>query len=327
MDENNTQLRDFFDFAVAISLPLPQGDSLLLQVEQSHYTFYLNQQIVEQIQQAKNTGTSLNIPPKILLPLWYYSCFSYNFVPIGEVENTNNQPVTKSYIGFILNILKAFGNKSLQKKASLPVGFTFTSYYQPEPFPTDDHIQKKRVLQSVVLFHGDILHKIQEDFLYNNLDFQKIASAHYWLTEQILSALRSKLNLLVWELSALVTSYFFTWNIFNLKLAYLDRNILVFVLIWLFLTIILASTRYFISKELREESSIKYQYLNLASWAITCVIPILFLTSFSISRNLVNIITVLSPLVASFIPIVARRILNFILPRLAKFVIRRILSV
>jgi hypothetical protein len=326
MDENNTQLRDFFDFAVAISLPLPQGDSLLLQVEQSHYTFYLNQQIVEQIQQAKNTGTSLNIPPKILLPLWYYSCFSYNLVPIREVENTNNQPVTKSYIGFILNILKAFGNKSLQKKASLPVGFTFTSYYQPEPLPTDDHIQKKRVLQSVVLLHGDILHKIQEDFLYNNLDFQKIAYAHYWLTEQILIALRSKLNLLVWELSALVTSLLFTRDIFNLNLAYLDGNILVFILIWLLMTVVLASSRYFLAKQLRKNNSVKSQYLNWFSWVITCVLPVFFLSSFNISRNLFDIITVLSPLVAAFIPIGARRILSFILPRLVKFVIRRLLS-
>jgi hypothetical protein len=327
MDDDNIQKDNFADVAFSISLSIPQGDSLQLQVEQSHYNFYLNQQIVEQIQQAKNTGISLDIPPKVLLLLWYHSCFSYNFLPVTEGKNTDNKSVTQSYFVFVINILKAFGNKSLQQKASLPAGFTFTSYYQLESLPSTDYLQQDCVLQSVVLFHGDILHKIKQDFLQNNLDCHKIATAHYWLAEQILSALRSKLNLLVWELSALVTSFFFAWNIFNLKLAYLDRNILIFILIWLFLTVVLASARYFIAKELREDSSIKSQYLNWLSWGITCVIPILFLTSFSISRGLVNIITVLSPLIASLIPIGARRILSFILPRLAKFAMRRILSV
>ncbi|BCL35422.1 hypothetical protein [Nostoc sp. MS1] len=323
MDDDNIQTDNFADVAVSISLLIPQGDSLQLQVEQSHYTFYLNQQIVEQIQQAKNTGTALDIPPKILLPLWYYSCFSYNLVSIKEEKNTQSQPVTKSYIVFIINIFKAFWNKSLQQKVSLPVGFTFTSYYQSKPLSSTDYLQQDCVLQSVILFHGDILHKIKQDFLQNNLECQKIASAHYWLSEQILSALRSKLNLLVWELSALVTSFFFTWNI----LEYLNKNILVFILIWLFLTVVLASARYFIAKELRADRNIKFQYLNWLSWGITCVIPILFLTSFSISRGLVNIGTFLSPLIASLIPIGARRILSFTLPRLAKFMMRRILSV
>jgi hypothetical protein len=327
MDDDNIQTDNFADMKVAISLPIPQGDSLQLQVEQSHYTFYLNQRIVEQIHQAKNTVISLEIPLKILLPLWYYGCFSYNLVPIKEEGNTNNQPVTKSYIGFVIDILKAFRNKSLLKKASLPAGFTFTSYYQPEPLASTDYLQKDCVLQSVVLFHGDILHKIQQDFLQNNLNCQKIASAHYWLTEQILRALRSKLNLLVWELSALVTSFFFTWNILSLKLVYLDRNILVFILIWLFFTVLLASVRYFVAKKLREDTSIKSQYLNWFSWGITCVIPVLFLSSFSISRGIVHTTTVLSPLVASLIPIAARRSLNFILPRLVRLVIRRLLSV
>lgn len=322
MDDDKKQINNSADVAVAISLPIPQGDILQLQVEQSHYTFYLNQQIVEQIQQAKNTGSSLDIPPKLLLSLWYYTCFSQNFVPVSKRKDTKNQPVNKSYIFFVVNILKALRNKSQHKQITLPAGFTFTSYYQPEQFSAGDYPQQDCVLQSVVLLHGDIFHKVKQDFLLDNLDSQKIISAHYWLTEQILAALRSRLNLLVWELSSLVASLLVTWNIFELKIFYLPNNIIIFVLIWLVLTILLASIRYFSAKQLRAVNSIKSQYLNWLSWGITCVIPIVFSTIFSIGRGIIHPNTVLLPLFAPLIPIAAKRSLNFILPRLIRFAVR-----
>jgi len=325
MDDDNIQTNNCADVAIAISLPIPQGDILQLQVEQSHYTFYLNQQIVEQIQQAKDTGTSLEIPLKLFLSLWYYTCFSYNFVPVSEGKEITNKPVTKSYTIFVVNILKAFWNKSLLNNTSLPAGFTFTSCYQQGQFSSADDHQQGFVLQSVVLFHGDILHKIKQEFLQYNLDCHKIISAHYWLTEQILGALRSRLNLLVWELSSLVTGFLFTDNLFDLNIPYLQNNTIFFIVIWLVLTISLASARYLFAKQLRGFNSIKHQYLNWFSWGITCIIPIFFFTSFSISRGIIPLITVLLPLIALFMPLIAQRSLIFILPRLGRFVVRRLL--
>lgn len=325
MDEDNIQINNITDVAVAISLPIPQGDILQLHVEQSHYTFYLNQQIVEQIQQAKNTGISLDIPLKFLLHLWYYTCFNYNLVPTSEGKGTTSKPVTKSDNIFVVNILKAFWDKSLEKNTTLPAGFTFTSYYQQEQFFAADSPQKDCVLQSVVLFHGDILHKIKRDFLEYDLDCQKVVSAHYWLTEQILGALRSKLNFLVWELSSLVTSGFLTWNIFELSVSYFGINIITFIVIWLLLTISIAFSRYFIANQLRSGNSIKYQYLNWLSWGISSILPTIFLIIFSIGRGKIYISTVLLSLSAPLMPIVAKRSLNFILPRLLRFVVRRLI--
>lgn len=325
MDDDNIQTNNYADVAVAISLPIPQGDILQLQVEQSHYTFYLNQQIVEQIQQAKITGVSLDIPPKLLLSLWYYACFNHNFVPASKGKDINNKSVTKSYTLFLVNILKAFGNKSLQKTTNLPTGFTFTSCYQQEEFSVADSFQEDCVLQSVVLFHGDILHKIKRDFLQYNLDCQKVISAHYWLTEQILGGLGSSLNLLVWELSSLVTSVFLTWNIFDLNIPYLSRNIIIFILIWLLLTILIASNRSFFANRLREDKSINNPYWNRLSWWISGILPTIFLIIFNIGRGTIYISTVLLSLSAPLMPIIAKLILNFILPRLGKFVLRRLI--
>ncbi|HEY9804393.1 MAG TPA: hypothetical protein V6D25_28935 [Leptolyngbyaceae cyanobacterium] len=325
MDDDNIQTNNFADVAVAISLPIPQGDILQLQVEQSHYTFYLNQQIVEQIQQAKITGISLEIPPKLLLSLWYYACFNHNFVPASKGQDNTNKSVTKSYTLFVVNILKAFWNKSLQKTTNLPAGFTFTSYYQGEEFSVADSPQQDCVLQSVVLLHGDILHKIKRDFLQYNLDCQKVISAHYWLTEQILGGLRSSLNLLVWELSSLVTSLFLTWNIFDLNIPYLRINIIIFILIWLFLTILIASARYFFANRLREDNSINNQYWHRLSWWISGILPSIFLIIFNIGREKIYISTVLLSLIAPLMPTVAKLSLNFIVPKLGRFVVRRLI--
>ncbi|MBD2342936.1 hypothetical protein [Anabaena subtropica] len=326
MDDDNIQTNNLADLTVAIALQIPQGTSLQLQVNQTHYSFYLNQQVVEQIQQAKNTGIPLDIPPKVLIPLWYYTCFSHNVVPTDEAEITS-KVVTKSYIIFLVNILKAFGNKSLQKNTTLQPGFTFTSYYQLEQLPSVNDYKQDRVLQSVVLFHGDILHKIKWDFIQNNLDCQKIIAAHYWLTEQILSALRSKLNLLVWEISSLVTSGFLTWNISKLDLLYLGSNIIFLIILWLVITVVFISVRYVFVKQLQKNTTIKYQYLNWLSWGITCIIPILSLTIFSMSKGMIHTSTVLLPFIPPLIPLVAKRSLNFILPLLGKLMIRRLLSV
>ncbi|MBD2499439.1 hypothetical protein [Anabaena azotica] len=325
MDNDNIQTNNFTDVAVAISLPIPQGDILQLQVEQSHYTFYLNQQIVEQIQQAKITGISLEIPPKLLLSLWYYACFNSSFVPVSKGQDNNNKSLTKSYTFFVVNILKAFWHKFLQKNITLAAGFTFTSCYQREELSVADPLQEDCILQSVVLFHGDILHKIKRDFLQYNLDSQKIISAHYWLTEQILAGLRSSLNLLVWELSSLVTSVFLTWNIFDLNIPYLRRNIITFILVLLFLTISIASSRSLFANRLREDKSINNQYWHRLSWWISTILPTISLIIFNIGREKIYISTVLLSLITPLMPIVAKLSLNFILPRLGRFVVRRLI--
>ncbi|MBH8574248.1 hypothetical protein I8752_14720 [Nostocaceae cyanobacterium CENA369] len=80
------------DAAISLILQVPQGDRFEIQVKESQYNLYLSETIVKQIQQAQKTGSTLYIPPSLLIPLWYYTCISYNFVPENEEGITVKQP-------------------------------------------------------------------------------------------------------------------------------------------------------------------------------------------------------------------------------------------
>ncbi|WP_375469407.1 hypothetical protein [uncultured Nostoc sp.] len=87
MNADITKINNQADVALSLFLQVPQGDRFELKVEQSQCRFYLNETVVEQIQQAQKTGVSLYIPSKLIIPLWYYACFSSNVV-FGKKEIT-----------------------------------------------------------------------------------------------------------------------------------------------------------------------------------------------------------------------------------------------
>ena len=312
MEDNKIQTNNPADAIIAISLQIPQGNILQLHVEQNDYSFYLNQQVVEQIQEARNKGISNEIPPKLLLPLWYCTCFSHNFVPTRKEEDGTRITVTKSYTIFLINILQAFWSKSLQKNTSLQPGFTFTSYYQQEQLQSVDAHKQERVLQSVVLFHGDILHKIKWDLLNNNFDCQKIVAAHYWLIEQILGALRSKLNLLVWEIAAIVPAGFLAYNSHSI-------NGLTSVITWIGATITIAFSRPILVKILRRFTTLKSENLDNWVWAIVCSVS--GIISHGVGE-LSNIYLLLLLILSWLTPEIVKRTLRYIWPLLGKFMIR-----
>jgi hypothetical protein len=190
-----------------------------------------------------------------------------------------------------------------------------------------DNYEQDCILQSVVLFHGDIIHKIQRDFIDNNANSSKIIAAHYWLTEQVLSSLRNRLNLLVWELSSLVAGYFYTWNLYSLKVPYLGNKILFFGLIGLGITVTIALSRSSLAGQLQKRTNISYKYLNWLSWGITCIVPIIFLITLSISQGMISINTVLLPFVPSVTPLVAKSFLGFFWRRVGKLIVRYVMSV
>ncbi|MBD2250368.1 hypothetical protein [Nostoc parmelioides] len=312
MEDNKSQTNNPVDVIIAIPLQIPQGNTLQLQVEQNDYSFYLNQQVVEQIQEAKNKGTTLEIPLKLLLPLWYYTCFSHNVVSTKKEKDATSITVTNSYTIFLINILQAFWSKSLQKNTSLQPGFTFTSYYQQEQLQSVDAHKQERVLQSVVLFHGDILHKIKWDLLNNNFDCQKIVTAHYWLIEQILGALRSKLNLLVWEIAAIVPAGFLAYSSHSV-------NGLTSIITWIGATITIAFSRPVLVKILRRFTTIKSENIDNWAWAIVCSVS--GIISHGVGE-LSNLYLLLLLILSWLTPEIVKPTLRYVWPLLGKFMIR-----
>ncbi|RCJ27115.1 hypothetical protein A6770_02855 [Nostoc minutum NIES-26] len=80
------------DTAISLILQVPQGDRFEIQIKESQYNLYLSETIVQQIQQAQKMGSTLYIPPSLLIHLWYYTCISYNVVPENEEGITGKQP-------------------------------------------------------------------------------------------------------------------------------------------------------------------------------------------------------------------------------------------
>lgn len=91
MNANITKTDNQGDVVLSLFLQVPQGDRFQLKVERSQCSFYLNETVVEQIQQAQKTGVSLYIPPKVIIPLWYYACFGNNVVFANKKEVTEKE--------------------------------------------------------------------------------------------------------------------------------------------------------------------------------------------------------------------------------------------
>jgi len=88
-------------------------------------------------------------------------------------------------------------------ESRLQSGLTFCTYYLRGGV-------EEALMRSVISTDGDIIHQIKSDCLERPKFCYTIASAHYWLIDQLLSQLRLrvllKVNLLSWALSILITA-------------------------------------------------------------------------------------------------------------------------
>ena len=304
--------RNQADVALSLSLQVPQGDRFELKVEQSQYSFYLNETVVEQIQQAQKTGVSLYIPPKLIIPLWYYTCFSKNDVPVNNKETTEKQFNQVFFVIVIVNIFKSFLSKTTESKITFQPGITFNSYYKEAQSASDSYEAQDIILQSTILIHGDIFHKIKWDFMENS-NCSIIVSAHYWLTEQILSSFRTNLNLLVWELASLLPAGLLVYNLYL-------PNWILSIFAWIGITILFVITRYVLVNQLQKRTYINSKFINRLIWTVISFIPSVVVgatTSFS------NVNALLLPFFSLISPKLAEYVLNFIGPRFGKLIIRR----
>jgi len=95
----------------------------------------------------------------------------------------------------------------------LQTGLTFYTYYWQDG-------SEEALMRSVIAIDGDILHQIQSGCLQEPQFCQQIASAHYWLIEQLLSQLRLgavvHLNSFAWVMSSVTTTPIAITNLENL---------------------------------------------------------------------------------------------------------------
>lgn len=307
------------DAAISLFLQIPQGDRLEIKIKESQYNFHLNETIVEQIQQAQKTGNSLYIPPSLLIPLWYYTCVSYNVVPKEQKSQIKNfkdsqtiQPLPIFYTSLIIKIVKIIFNKSFRQEIILQTEFTFNTYYsQEESAAIKD---EEPVLQSTIFFNGDVFHKIKKDFLETNLELSNIISAHYWLSEQVLSYFQTNLNLLVWEVATFVPAGFLAHNLY-------PQNWALSIVAWIGATIGLAIIRSGLIGQLQKRTAIKSKYLDYLAWEIICLIPAIAINFVGFHRLQALLMMVLSPV----LPLVSKRVLAFIWLRMGKLFMRRLL--
>ncbi|MFN6469428.1 MAG: hypothetical protein RMY36_007095 [Nostoc sp. SerVER01] len=289
-----------------ILLQIPEGDRFELKLEGGQCSFYLNETIIEQIQQAKKNGVFLEISTELIIYLWYYTCFSNYLV----LENKNS--ITKN---LYLGILQLFFSKTAQEKTSLQSGITLNSYYKQAKSALSAYKDEDIVLQTVVIFDGDIFHKIKWDCLENS-NFSIIVSAHYWLTEQLISSFQIKPNLLIWEVASSFTAGFLVYNL-N------PANGMLSIFAWLGLTILFATTRYILVNQFQKLTSINSKFINWLAWALVCLIP-----SFVVGgiNGFSEVNALLLPLLSVVAPKLVEYILSFIQPRVGKLILHRLLS-
>ncbi|WP_375512788.1 hypothetical protein [uncultured Nostoc sp.] len=321
MNAYKTHIDPQADVQLSFFLQIPEGTPIELEikVEPGQYTFYLNQAILKQIEQAREIGCSLYIPPKLLAYLWYYNCFNDKICFSNNTMQSNQLVISKKKFQifdntFIVNFIRLLWSKALQNKSRLQYGLTFNSYYKKDASALYFWQEQDIVLQSNVLFYGDIIHKIRSDFI-QVPECLNIVYVHYWLIEQILSCLRTKLNLLAWELASLFPAGFVVCNLY-------PANWMLLIFAWLGLTVLFATSRYVLVNQLQRGTSINSKFINRLIWTLICLIPSVVAGA---TNSFVNVNALLLPL-SLIAPKLAEYILSFIGPRVWKLIIRRFLS-
>lgn len=276
-----------------LKLQVPQGDYFTVQIKESQYSFYLNENIVQQIQLAQQTGGTLYIPPQLIIPLIYYACFTYHEVnehlddaPADNKYNIN-QSVSKSNYGrqkiqgiiiifsILLNCLKLVFNKSFREQTTFQSAFTFNSYYLDNLSSDNINEAEQLILQSNIFLNGDIFHKIQQTFWESNSNISTIISAHYWLSEQILSYFQNNLSLIVGEITALIYAAILALNILPISLLPQNLALLPILIVAMIFLYYINSLIEDILRNIPEKrwSFLQAENLNNVAWLITSLIP------------------------------------------------------
>jgi|GEM_PF-1032221 len=141
--------------------------------------FTLNQTSIQEILQARDTRKCLRLSRELLAELRYFS--------LSDGENR-------------------------YWKNRFQSGLTFCSYYEPDG--VSEQKSDNLVMRSVISLDGEVLHQIRRDCLDDSQECMAIATAHYWLINQMLIQLHLKtkigfrfwLNWLVWGLALLVAA-------------------------------------------------------------------------------------------------------------------------
>ncbi|MBL1201875.1 MAG: hypothetical protein FWK04_23140 [Nostoc sp. GBBB01] len=288
-----------------ILLQIPGGDRFQIKIEAGQCSFYLNDEIIKQIQQAKENGASLEIPPKLIIYLWYYSCFSSHLI----FENKNLTTKNLS-----LNILQFFLSKTAQQETSLQSGFNFNSYYKESQLSSDTCEYEDIILQSSVIFSGDIFHKIKCNLI-QNANFSKIVFAHYWLTEQLINSLQIQPKLLIWEVASSLTAGFVVYNL-N------PANAILSIFTWLSLTILFAATRYVLVNQFQKLTAINSKFIDWLAWMLVCLIPSIAIGGI---HNFSELNVFILPFVSVVVPKLVEYILTFVQPLVGKLILRQLL--
>jgi hypothetical protein len=217
---------------------------LEVKAEEGAYSFYLNTTILEKIAQLKLQGISLDIPKGLLLNLWYYSIFDSAVDRDEDYHNSADiypHPQLSILIYFFLvKTWKILTSQNHNKTIKFQSGFTFNSYYQ-----STENI----LMQSTILFDGDIIQKISQDLI-NNEDASKIVNSHYWLTEQVTKCLRINLNSVYWFVSAMFPAAVIIWKISSGMSLWL--SILISILGWIIIFLVLGTLSLLIVSQLKK---------------------------------------------------------------------------
>ncbi|MEH2285976.1 hypothetical protein [Nostoc sp.] len=255
----------------SLFVQIPQGIPIKLEikVEPGQYTFYLNKAILKQIEEARKIGCSVYIPPKLIAYILYYNCFSDNTIQYQKLVVAKKHIKILKFFDdtFIVSFIKLLWSKLLKNKLNIQYGLTFNLYYREDTSALYLWKEEDIVLQSNILFHGDILHKVKNNFIQNS-ECLNIVCIYYWLIEKILSYLQTKLNLLAWELASLFPAAFLTWKL------HLALSLSIFV--GLITSFVFATIRYWLVNQLPRWTSINYQYRNWLAWGLSCIISSIF---------------------------------------------------
>ncbi len=300
----------YLDGSLSFSLPIPQGNYFELKVEEAQYNFYLNDTVVEQIKQVKIAGDNLEIPPRLLVLIWYYACFGDGKIIPKETKGAISQWGRIFDVIFVVRFLKLFLKQIFQQKTPLQSGIIFNSYYRETGQNSSDYNSQDIVLQSNVMLNGDIFHKVCQDLI-GNPNYLSILSVHYWLTEQLVNNLWVNLNRLVWEIVSFVPAIFIGVHLYSHQ-----GGVLVSIIAWLGATVGFSTIQTLLVNQLQKYTSIKSKYLNWIVWVLNCLTPIILNPDYF--WWLVIVAIIVPPLLfAGF---------YFILPRVSKLVLSWLIS-
>ncbi|WP_375472979.1 hypothetical protein [uncultured Nostoc sp.] len=272
MNADKTHTDSKADVQLSFFVQIPQGTPIKLEikVEAGQYAFYLNKAVLKQIEEARKIDCSVYIPPKLIAYLLYYNCFNDSTIQYHKlVVAQKNFKILKLFDDtFIVSFIRLFWSKLLQNKLNLQYVLTFNLYYKEDTSALYLWKEEDIVLQSNILFYGDIIHKVRNNFI-QNPECLNIVYVHYWLIEKILSYFQTQLNLLAWELASLLPAAFFAWKL-HLALS-------LSILVGLVTSFVFATIRYWLVNQLPRWTSISSQYRNWLAWGITCVSSSIFL--------------------------------------------------